>query len=263
MDQVNCFLSPRAGYFESVSTESARLDDWEKRSEWPLAGVALIFLAAYAIDVLAQPRGPAMEIIAWAAWLIFALDYAARLLLSGDRWRWFYRHLFDLAIVALPVLRPLRLVRLVILISALQRAAGSAIRGRVVVYTVSGAVLLAVVASLAVLDAERGTPGAHITDFGQALWWSITTITTVGYGDMTPVTTTGRVIAVLLMIGGITLVGSITATLASWIVERVTDDRAADRAVTTAHIRQLLDEIDELRDEVHRIGDRQINDTKV
>ena len=233
-----------------MSSELGRLETWERRAEWPLAGVALIFLAAYAVEVLAQPRGPAVEIIAWTAWAIFAVDYLARLFLSTDRWRWFYRHLFDLAIVVLPLLRPLRLVRLVILISALQRAAGTAIRGKVVLYTVSGAVLLVVVASLAVLDAERGMPDAHITDFGQAVWWSFTTITTVGYGDMTPVTTTGRVIAVLLMIGGITLVGSITATLASWIVERVTDDQA----VTTAHIRQLLNEIDDLRDEVHRIG---------
>lgn len=143
----------------------------------------------------------------------------------------------------------------------LQRAAGSAIRGRVVLYTVFGAVLLVFVASLAVLDAERPEPGAHITDFGEALWWSVTTITTVGYGDLTPITTTGRVIAVLLMIGGITLVGSITATLASWIVERVSDDRAADHAVTTGHIREVLDEIDQLRAEVRQLNSRVGSDT--
>lgn len=261
MIQVNCFPCTAHGYLRWVSTESARLEIWEKRAEWPLAAVALIFLAAYAVEVLAQPRGPAVEIVVWGAWVIFAVDYVARLTLSTDRWRWFYRHLFDLAIVVLPLLRPLRLVRLVILIAALQRAAGTAIRGKVVMYTVSGAVLLVIVASLAVLDAERAVPDAHITDFGEALWWSITTITTVGYGDMTPLTTTGRVIAVLLMIGGITLVGSITATLASWIVERVADDQAADHAVTTAHIQKLLDEINELRHEVNRIGDRAAPDT--
>lgn len=230
------------------------LEAWERRAEWPLAAVALAFLIAYAVDVLAQPRGTAVDIIIWASWLIFATDYVIRLSLASDRWHWFYRHLLDLLIVALPLLRPLRLVRLLILIKVLQRAAGSVIRGKVVLYTVSGAVLLVVVASLAVLDAERAEPGAHITDFGEALWWSVTTITTVGYGDLTPITTTGRVIAVLLMIGGITLVGSITATLASWIVERVSDDRAADHAVTAAHIREVLDEIEELRAEVRHLG---------
>jgi voltage-gated potassium channel len=111
-------------------------------------------------------------------------------------------------------------------------------------------VLLVSVATLAVLQAERGHPDAHITDFGQAVWWAITTITTVGYGDMYPVTTTGRVIAALLMIGGISLVGSITATIASWIVQSVADDDAATAAVTAAHINELRAEIASLREEL-------------
>ena len=76
------------------------------------------------------------------------------------------------------------------------------------------------------------------------------TLITVGDGDITPVTTTGRVIAVLLMIGGISLVGSITATLASWIVQRVADEKSAEEQVTTAHVDHLLDEIRALRAEV-------------
>lgn len=233
------------------------LQTWERRTEWPLAAVALVFLSSYAIDVLAQPKGAAdfaVGAVTAVSWLVFAVDYGIRLSLAPNRFRWFYRHLFDLLIVLLPLLRPLRLVRLVILITALQRAAGSAIRGRVAVYTVSAAVLLVLVASLAVLESERYAPGAKITHFGDALWWSITTITTVGYGDITPVTSTGRVIAVLLMIGGISLVGSITATLASWIVERVADEQSAEEAVTTAHIHALLAEIQELRTEVRRLG---------
>jgi voltage-gated potassium channel len=233
-----------------------RLDRWADRTEWPLAAIAVVFLIAYATSVLAQPHGMtarAIEVIAWGAYVVFAVDYLIRLSLAPDRWRWFYRHLFDLAIVLLPLLRPLRLVRLVMLIAVLQRALGNAIRGRVIIYTVSAAVLLVFVASLAVLDTERHADGAHITDFGKALWWSITTITTVGYGDLTPVTTAGRVIAALLMIGGITLVGSITATLASWIVQRVADEQSAAEAVTTAHINRLLEEIDQLRGEVRRL----------
>lgn len=72
--------------------------------------------------------------------------------------RGFFGHLFDLAIVALPLLRPLRLLRLVILIGALQKAVGTAIRGRIVIYTISRAVLLIYVASLAVLQSERPPP---------------------------------------------------------------------------------------------------------
>lgn len=216
----------------------------------------MLFLAAYAISVLARPQGAmawTLGLITAITWFVFVVDYLVRLTLAENRWRWFYRHLFDLAIVVLPMLRPLRLLRLVTLIAVLQRAVGDAIRGRVVLYTVSGALLLVFVASLAVLDTERGQPGAQIENFGQALWWSVTTITTVGYGDLTPVTTTGRIIAVFLMIGGISLVGSITATLASWIVQRVSDEDEEGRSVTTAHVDTLLTEIGELREEVRRL----------
>ena len=93
-------------------------------------------------------------------------------------------------------------------------------------------------------------PDAHIKTFGQAVWWSITTITTVGYGDLTPLNPTGRVIAALLMIGEISLVGSITATLASWIVQRVADEDTATQAATAAQIDELQAEIRLLTNEV-------------
>ena len=53
------------------------------------------------------------------------------------------------------------------------------------------------------------------------MWWAITTMTTVGYGDTYPTTLTGRVIAVFMMIGGIAILGTVTAAVASWLVERV------------------------------------------
>ena len=128
-----------------------------------------------------------------------------------------------------------RLLSLAVVIKVLQRAVGDTIRGRVIVYTACGAVLIVYAASLAILEIERQHPGAKIATFGDAVWWSITTVTTVGYGDLSPVTGMGRVVAVALMLAGISLVGIITATLASWIVQRVSqrghrrDDRAYRR----------------------------------
>jgi voltage-gated potassium channel len=72
------------------------------------------------------------------------------------------------------------------------------------------------------------------------------TVTTVGYGDIRIVTGEGRVVAVALMMGGITLLGVVTATLASWVVQRVSEEEIAAEAATAAHI-------DELRDEVRRL----------
>ena len=228
-----------------------RLDKWDHRAEWALAAVAVIFLAAYSIQVLAQPDGFVQQIlnaVAWMTWAVFAAEYVVRLFLAPDRRKWFVRHLVDLAVVLLPLLRPLRLIRLVVLVGALQKAVGNAIRGRVVIYTVSGAVLLVYAGALAELQAERGAPSSHIADFGDAIWWAITTITTVGYGDMYPVTTTGRFIAILMMIGGISLVGSITATIASWIVQTVAVEDQAQNAATAAQIDDLRGEIVALRE---------------
>ncbi|TDH55885.1 ion transporter [Mycobacterium eburneum] len=237
--------------------DQAILDRWERRAEWPLAAVALMFLASYSIHVLAQSDRTAAHIshlLGVASWIVFTIDYAVRLWLAPNRRHWFVRHLLDLAVVALPLLRPLRLVRLVILFSALQRAVGNAIRGRVLVYTVSGAVLLVYVASLAELQAERHDPNTTIDSFGNALWCSITTVTTVGYGDVYPVTVAGRIIAALLMIGGMSLVGVITATIASWIVQRVNEAGSTARELTAADIAQLRGEIRALREQLNSGG---------
>ena len=222
------------------------LHRWERRAEWPLAVAAVLFLVLFSRQVLAQPQGREAHIVwavDWAIWGLFVVDYVVRLCLADNRWHWFLRHLLDFAIVTLPLLRPLRLLRLLVLIEVLQKAIGDAFRGRIVVYTVSGVVLLIYTASLAVFDKERYLHGATINSFGKALWWSITTVTTVGYGDVYPVTNTGRVIAVLLMIGGISLVGVVTAALASWIIERVTEEESLIQTATVAHIEELRNEI--------------------
>lgn len=224
----------------------SRLERWESRVEYPLAGIAVIFLAAYSVQVLAQPRGHVsrlLDMLMYGLYIVFAIDYAARVALADRRVPWFFRHLLDLAVIALPFLRPLRLLRLVVLVGVLQKAFGDALRGRVVVYTASSALLLVYASSLGVLEAERSNPHADIKTFGDAVWWSITTITTVGYGDFYPVTTMGRVIAVLLMVGGISLIGMITATVATWIVQRVAEEDTAQQAATASQIDELRTQI--------------------
>ena len=229
--------------------EQTRLGRFEHHTEWPLAAVALLFLGLYSLQILFEPRGSTAAAITDAMhvlYFVFVADYLARLYLADPRAKWFVRHLFELAIVALPFLRPLRLLSLAVVVEVLQRAVGDTIRGRVIIYTVFGAVVMIYAASLAMLDVERHAPDAHIKTFGDALWWSITTVTTVGYGDYTPVTGEGRFVAVALMIGGVTLLGVVTATLASWIVQRVAAEDTANRAATSAQIEELREEIQRL-----------------
>ena len=241
-----------------MNTQS-NLQRWERYAEWPLAAAALLFLGLFSVQVLARPHGReayVLWVISWIVWGLFIVDYVVRLYLASNRWHWFVRHLLDFAIVALPLVRPLRLLRLLVLIEVLQSAIGNAFRGRIVVYTVSGVLLLIYTSSLAVFDKERFLPGATINSFGKALWWSITTVTTVGYGDVYPVTNTGRIIAVLLMIGGISLVGVVTAALASWIIERVSEEEAVVQTATAAHIEELRGEIRDLSEELRGRGQR-------
>lgn len=227
---------------------------WQKLSEWPLVIAAVLFLIAYSWQVIGNLSGPDAlfaESIIWATWAIFLFDYFVNLWLAPERGRWFRTHLFDLAIVVLPMLRPLRLLRLVTILAILQRTAGSAFRGRVMVYVAGASLLLIYVAALAVLDAERGTDSS-IQTLGEGLWWAFVTITTVGYGDYFPITPTGQLVAVGVMIGGIALIGVVTATLASWIVEKVSAEQEAEQVATKEHIDELAEEIRALRDMLAR-----------
>lgn len=226
---------------------------WERVTQWPLAVAAAVFLLAYSVEVLADLHGAASTAAEAAiniTWAMFLVDYVVQLGLARHRGRWFIRHLPDLAAIALPVLRPLRLLRLVQLLRILQRTTGAAIRGRVIVYVLVTTALLVYVAALAMLDVERRAPHATITSIGDALWWAVVTITTVGYGDITPVTTAGRFIAVGVMIGGIALVGVVTATIASWIIEQVGRRDASSQAATRKEIEELTAEVRALRAEV-------------
>jgi voltage-gated potassium channel len=222
---------------------------WERVTEWPLMIAAVVFLAAYAVPIL-NPDLPSWLLdscrsLSWVTWGIFVVDFAVRLFLADERLRYLVRHWYDVLVIVLPLLRPLRLLRLIPLLSVLNRRAQTRLRGRVAIYVAGGASLLAFCAALAVLDVERSNPDANIGDFGDAMWWAVTTMTTVGYGDRYPVTGVGRLVAFALMVGGIALLGTVTATLASWLVETVAAEKeqAEDLLVM---VRRLEDKIDRL-----------------
>jgi voltage-gated potassium channel len=230
-----------------------RVKRWESASEWPLTVTALIFLIAYAWPIL-NPHLPdsakaffrTVDLVAWG---IFIIDYVVRLVLAERRVHYWSRHLLDLAVIALPILRPMRLLRLVMLLKVLNRTATSSLRGRIAVYVAGGTALLLFCGALAVLDAERGHPGANIVDFGDAAWWAVVTVSTVGYGDRYPVTGEGRAVALGLMLGGIALLGVVTASIASWLIERVQEAEELAESATQADVAALAARVEDL----HRI----------
>ncbi len=230
---------------------------WEAWTRWPLIAASLLFVLVYSWVVVAEPHGSAERIARLAmtaTWVVFAADFAVRLTLAHGRARWLRRHLFDLAVVVLPALRPLRLLKAITVVQTLHRTAGAALRSNLAVYGSGAALMLVWIAALAVLDAERDAPGATITSFGDAVWWAVVTITTVGYGDVYPVTLGGRIVAVLLMCGGVAVVGVVTATLASWIIERAAAGRDENETATRGQIRALAATLERIESRLPAAG---------
>ena len=197
---------------------------WQRAVDWPLTIAAIVFLVAYSVTVIADVDvGTAgiLRVLILVSWAVFPVSYIVEIILARHPWQWALHHPVNLVFVLLPLLRPLRLLRVVAHSNVFQHSAGTAFRARVLVYLAGAAILVTYIAALAVLEAERGTPGANITSFGDSLWWAAVTITTVGYGDFTPLTIRGRTIATALMLGGVAVLGVLTATLSSWIVQRV------------------------------------------
>lgn len=220
-------------------------------TEGPLVGLAALFLVAYAWPIIDPELSPLLAamcaVVAWIAWGAFAGDYLVRLWLAGDRRGFARKNILDLVVIALPILRSLRVLRLVTLLRFVNQSASHSLRGKVAAYVTGGSVLLAFCAARATLDAERSHSDANITTFGDAAWWAIVTMTTVGYGDYYPVTMTGRLVAFGLMLGGIALLGVVTATIASWLIERIAAENAERTDPIHDEIRLLRSEVAELR----------------
>ena len=192
---------------------------WAKTSPRFLQAMGILFLGAYALPIIKPELSPATFLICrWvliAVWIFFAIEYFVQLSLAEDKKKYFRSNLLDFAAVALPVLPLLRAVRALVAVTSSSRKT-SASRGRDVTNSV---VVLALatwfIAGLAVTEAERGYPGANIEGVGDGWWWALTTMSTVGYGDQYPISPSGRIVGVALMIMGVALLGTITAALAS------------------------------------------------
>ncbi len=214
-------------------TDRVSLEGWQRSAEWPLTVAAVVFLVSYSLEVLvpglSSGTRAVLRVVDLATWGMFVVDYVGRVVLAPARPRFVLHHLPDLLVVVLPLLRPLRLLRLLVLLRFINRGAIRTLQGRVATYVVLATLFVLYAGALAELQAERGSHGP-IQTFGTAVWWAVTTITTVGYGDTYPVTTQGRLVAAVLMVAGVALLGTITATLSSWLVGRVRPAPEADAA---------------------------------
>lgn len=207
-----------------------RLERYEGGTEWALTVLAFLFLAVYGVPILWPDLPETMlDVLARSSlviWFVFALDLTVRLVLAPRRLAYAVRHPIDILAVLLPMLRPLRVLRVFTIGHTLfARGSGLVRTGQAVVFSAG---VLILIGALAILDAERGVEGSNIGSFADALWWAMATVTTVGYGDLYPVTALGRAVAAALMVVGISVLGVVTATVAAWFV-------SADRNSSPTH----------------------------
>lgn len=211
---------------------------WERATTPWLTVLAVVSLTTFVLAEALRARGPAIWWIEYGVWAAFLVDYLVRIKLSGQPWRFIRTHPLDLAAVALPALRVLRLIAVIGRIGMIARRGHAE---RLLVSTVALVLTVLLASAAAVLEPERGAPEANITDFPDALWWAITTVTTVGYGDLHPVTPEGRLIGAVLMVVGIGMMGVVTATIATRFI---LPEQQAEERQDAARIQQRLDGVE-------------------
>jgi voltage-gated potassium channel len=216
-------------------------------------GFGLLFVL---YEVLVPESAPElMERLDFGFTLAFLGAFALQIALARDRVSWVRHNWIDVALIIvvafpllrflrfqrfLPVFRSVRLVRIAAILSegfrAHLRTYG---RGNVSGILVAGVIVILVGAVL-VRSVEEGATEANIRSVGDALWWAVTTVTTVGYGDKYPTTGAGRLLAAGLMLLGIGLFGVLTASLSSFFVA---ESRQSDVARVEAELAQLRTEV--------------------
>jgi voltage-gated potassium channel len=234
----------------------AALERFEAAVELPLVILAIAMVPLLVIPLMVElPAAVEAAFVAadWLIWAAFAFEYFVRLALTTERWRFVRREWPSLLLVLLPFLRPLRVVRSaralqLLRLGRLIGALGTVVKdGRSLLFrhNLHYAVLITlvvVVGSGAATWALEENGGGSIDSLGDALWWAVTTVTTVGYGDMFPVTPAGRAIATFLMLSGIALFGVLTANIAAFFVEQDQEDDPL--AAKVDEILRRLDQLD-------------------
>ena len=204
-----------------------------------ITDVPLMIVAAFTIPLFLGPYlwGSEERIaLLWNAvvWVLFALDLSVKVILAPYRMAYLRSHWLDVLIVLVPFIRPLRALRVFLYAT---RAATGARRilgiNSVVVY----ATFLVVIAATLITAFESGSnPG--IDSFRDALWWTLVTVTTVGYGDIVPSSPEGRIVAYVVILGGISIFSAVTANFAAHLMKSTSNsDPRIDELL--AEVRQL------------------------
>jgi voltage-gated potassium channel len=249
-----------------VSLPTSRREDllrrFENATEWPLLVLSVAMVPVLLVPLLmdvSDSTDTALEMSLWVIWAVFAVELGIRTALAERRIAYLGRNWIDVLIVAVPFLRPLRiarsaralrLVRLSRVLPFLARAYISVrdiMQRRGLQYV--GLVVVALIFGAAAIELALERKNGTIDDYGTALWWAMSTVSTVGYGDAVPTTPEGKGVAVLLMLVGIGVISWVTANVAAYLVESG-HGKTATTGDLMLKLESLESEIQELRAEM-------------
>ena len=216
-----------------------------------MMALALIYTGIFTVQsIIFQPQDDwfvLLNRISLAIWAVFAVDLLIVFVLDPDKRTFPRRNILNIVTVVLPMFRSLRILRLFSGGSWVSRKGNGTLTRSAIATAVFATVAVCFIGSLMILNAERGAHGASIVNFGDAVWWSAETVTTVGYGDMYPVTLAGRLIAVGVMLLGISMLGVVSAGLAATLVKQSSNGADADTQQT------MVQQLQDLRAAVDRL----------
>lgn len=192
-----------------------RLDKLERITEMPLMLLSFA-LVPIITGLYLWNLTPGEEVIyTWlqiVIWALFAVTFLSKLVLAPHKLLYLRQNWIEALIVLVPVIRPLRIVQAILFVARGASRWRNLVTFEVLLAYGIGIVLLA---ATIVTTVEQNAHGANILSFPDALYWSLVTVSTVGYGDHYPVTVVGKFTAILLMLFGIGIFAGIVATIVS------------------------------------------------
>jgi voltage-gated potassium channel len=238
-----------------LDLREVRSQEIQDRLEWPVVVAAFLTIPILVIQEsdFGQPWSTVGGILNWVTWGVFLAETVVMLSVVPRRGEWLRSHILDVAIVVLTppfapavwqagrVFRLFRLLRLVRLFSVRRLLSLQGMKYAALV--VAGTVVLggAIFASVEKVDGH-----GHALTTWDGIWWAVTTVTTVGYGDIYPRTDGGRIIAMSIMLAGIGFVALLTAFIADRFIHQAQATEGKEDLILAElrEIRLRLDALD-------------------
>lgn len=255
--------------------ENKRAQFWDKVFQWPMLMIALWMPFQFYLDYHVKNLNSNSVMFDWVVWVFFVVEMVLLTALVDDKVRYIKNNWMNIFIIVagLPILlwgydpiaaflRSLRLLLMVGIIVRLGHTVRKVLNRNQLGMTLLVALLVVLVSGtiIAAIDPAFETPA-------DGIWWALVTITTVGYGDYTPVSLPGRIFASALIIAGVVLFSLITANLAAYFVEKeverdVQEETIEEEQYLDRVVGQLEDRLDRIEASLQTIADKLSQDGK-